>query len=362
MKIFLNAYLDKNFGDDLFVYLILNRYKESKFYAITYQKSYLKYDNLKMYRFNIVIRGINKIIKILSKNRIDLFSIIANKKDIAITIGGSMFMENDNSFKVLYYNNFRVPYYIIGTNVGPYKSKNYIQFLKDNIFANAKDICFRDEKSYNLYKGLKNVRYAPDLLFSLDLSQFEQDNNIGKKVIISVIDVEKKKSQIKNANAELYEKLIINMIHYFKKKSYIVELISFCEDEGDPVAIEKIKSKCKEEVNTFYYNANIPETIYELSTATTIVGTRFHANILGFLLKKNVIPIIYNDKTKNMLEDIDYKGVYFDINNPTKLDIATLTTKDLEYKINVEKQIKDADKHFAKIDKVLKREFENERK
>lgn len=361
MKIFLNAYIDKNLGDDLFVDLIVNRYKNVNFCTISYQKKYFDYENLKIIHFTFLTRCLNKIIKIISDYSFDLYSVLANQNRAVVTIGGSMFMESEASYKVLYYNNYKIPYFIIGTNVGPYQTDKYLSFLKENIFQNAKDICFRDKKSFTLFNKLDNVRYAPDLLFSLNMQNYKIIKPTKKKVIISVIDVNKKFSQIKNANCEKYETLIIDLINYFENLSYCVELISFCKDEGDDNAIQRILLKYGKNVNIFSYSANISETITELSTATTIVGTRFHANILGFLLNKNVIPIIYNDKTKNMLKDINFAGAYFDISDSSKMDINNLKIEDLDYLVDVKEQIRKSNDHFLELDKFMNMELKNER-
>ncbi len=352
MKIYLIAYLNNNLGDDLFIDLIVNRYKNCKFSIISYSKCNFKYKNLKIIKMNPLRRFFNRLLKKMSKGKYDINSFYSNKNDITITIGGSLFMENSNSYKLLFYNSIKKPYFIIGSNVGPYYSEKYLKFLKENIFHKAKDICFRDKKSYDLFKKAKNVRYAPDLLFSFDIINYKMIHPHKKKAIISVIDVYQKRSQIKNANQNLYEGFILKLIMFFKKNNYTVELISFCNNEGDNATIDRIINRSNEKVERYSYN-NISETITELSTATTIVGTRFHANILGFLMKKNVIPIIYNDKTKNMLNDIGFKGQYFDLNDIEKMNIDNLSIDDLNYVIDIEEQVKNSNNHFNKINNYI---------
>ena len=45
------------------------------------------------------------------------------------------------------------------------KRKNILNF-QEKIFKICTDICFRDKYSYNLFKDIENVRYAPDYAFS----------------------------------------------------------------------------------------------------------------------------------------------------------------------------------------------------
>ncbi|BCP62259.1 hypothetical protein SUT380_14470 [Streptococcus parasuis] len=42
------------------------------------------------------------------------------------------------------------------------------------------------------------------------------------------------------------------------------------------------------------------------------------------ILKKSVIPIIYNDKTRNMLNDINFKGKVIDLENIVDFNVDDL--------------------------------------
>ena len=72
-------------------------------------------------------------------------------------------------------------------------------------------------------------------------------------------------------------------------------------------------------------------------------------------MNKTIIPIIYNNKTKNLLFDLNFKGRVIDINNIEKFDISSLNDDDLNYKLDVSFCKKDAERHFEKLDKILKR-------
>ncbi len=88
MKIYVNAYLENNLGDDLFIKILTERYKKHKFYSITKGfKNYTK-NNFKVYS--------NKyIFKVLKKFELEKY--LANKFDLVITIGGSMYQENNDN-------------------------------------------------------------------------------------------------------------------------------------------------------------------------------------------------------------------------------------------------------------------------
>lgn len=356
-KLLLDMYLKKNLGDDLFFKIISERYPNTIFYiqpGLNYnKKNYPK--NIKIIR-NLFTRTINVIEKKLKLNTLFVTNFLKLKCDAYIVLGGSMFIEKKKFDKKIIYNKYfkiKKPFYILGSNFGPYKSNNYYEAYK-NIFEKTIDISFRDKYSYELFKNLKNVRVNPDIVFSLDTSNIEL--NEEEKVIISVINC---RNRFEEKVSNKYENLIIDLINKFDKFGYKVILMSFCKYEGDEEAINEILSEIssdelKNKIEQYNYNGNIEEALNVLGKAKIIVGSRFHANILGLVMNKTILPIAYSDKTINVLKDINFKGKIIDIRKIDEFNINELTKKDLEYKINVEKYKKNAQKHFEKLDEFLK--------
>lgn len=338
MQIYLNAYLEKNFGDDLFVKIIVDRYKNHTFYAIS--NSYKTRDNLQIYKNTLKMRILNKL---GLKEKVYI-----NSKDISVSIGGSMFIEGLSPIerKKIYGNN---PYYILGSNFGPYKTEKFYKKGYE-LFKNAEDVCVRDKYTYNLFKDLPNVRYAPDIVFTLDTSKIKISEE--KKAIISVIDCENK---LGKQYQEKYENMIKEMIKFFIDNGYKVALMSFCKRENDEIAIERILNNLdentKQQVQKYFYDGNVEEALNYIAQSQIIVGTRFHANILGLLLRKTVIPIIYSNKTSEFLKDIKFEGKTIDIKGDCKFN---LTLEDLKYKKDVTKEIEKAQGQFKALDKLLK--------
>lgn len=239
-------------------------------------------------------------------------------------------------------------YYILGSNFGPYKTQEYYDKMY-KFFENAKDVSFRDNYSYNLFKEIKTVRQAPDIIFGLDLKDIKITNR--KRVIISVISCTNK---IGNYEKE-YQQKIIELMKYFREKEYEICLMSFCKEEGDEKAIEDIIEKSKmQNIQVYYYRGNREEAINLLADSQIIVGSRFHANILGIVLGKTIIPISYSKKTNNVLEDIGYNGKILDIDKIDKFDVKSLTREDLDLKINLGNLKEKAEEHFLELDKILK--------
>lgn len=355
-KVFVQAYLNKNFGDDLFLSILSKRYIQ-KFYAFSFLH-YRSYDNIKIYG-GFYSTYINKLAKLLSKNHESYTNYLMKKADVNIMIGGSIFIQDDIQLNTgNFYTDIKAKQnaknlYVLGANFGPYENKSFLEEHK-KLFKHCKDVCFRDKYSYDLFKDIDTVRCAPDIVFSLDDSSIKKEKNLKNNVLISVINLENK-PELHNFLAE-YENKIMDLINYFDQKKYSIILMSFCKEEGDEIAINRIMSRIQSiNVNKYFYDGNIEEALEVINSSKIVIGTRFHANIIGMTLGKTVIPIAYSDKMINTLKDINFEGKFYDIRDMKNFNVASLTDKDLNYKIDVSVQKKEAEKQFAGLDNILER-------
>ena len=355
MKVFLKGYFKQNLGDDLFVSILLNRYNE-KFYTYTKNDfANIFTDKLKIYNKKIY-KLINVVLKVITLKRFGIEEFFERKSDISVLLGGSMFIEKKNERPIF---SLSKPYYIIGSNFGPYLTNRYYKKFH-SVFDNAEDVCFREKYSKDLFTDLNNIRYAADIVFTLDTSKVNITNN--KKVVISVIDCGRKLSAEIN---EKYENKMIDLIKFLIDKGYNVCLMSYCKAEKDEIAIESILSKIKsksilKKISTYYYNGNITEALNIMGDCQIVVGARFHANIIGMILGKTVIPLAYSDKTLNVFNDMKFNGKIFDLRNIDEFDISKISEEDLNFKFDITFQKEDAKRQFEVLDKILNRKEKNE--
>lgn len=349
----LRYYGAANLGDDIFIKIILDRYK-NKFYLGCKEKRYIKENKNILFRDNYIRLLIGKVKYILTSKYHIPFGL--NKGDLLVYIGGSLFIENNNldawRREKQFYDSLDKPYYILGSNIGPYSSPEFIKIVH-SIFSRAEDVCLRDSYSYELVKDLDNVRLATDIVFTLDVSKYKCDTESNNHVI-SVIDASRK---FDNETSKKYNETIAKII----KKLLVddessVTLMSFCEKEGDENACATIMSllpeDIKDRVEIYRYRGNIGEALQVLASAKTITGSRFHANILGMVFGKKILPIAYSDKTINILSDMKYPGSIIDIRSIDSFNINELDFDNIHV-IDISKLKILAEKQFSELDKVL---------
>ena len=337
MKIYVDAYLAKNLGDDLFINILTNRYPEHKFYAISKGEKGYNTKNFKVYSNTYIF-------KILKKFQWEKY--LANHYDTVVTIGGSMFMERGDTNRD--FSMGKNKRYVLGINFGPYKTQEYYNNIY-NMLSDVEDVCFRDKYSYNLFKELPNARQAADIVFSMDTSNIKITNR--KRAIISIISP---KDKIDEKYEEKYEEKMLELITFLIKKEYEICLMSFCKNENDEEEIEKIYNQIpenqKKKVEKYYYNGNIEEALNTIADSQLVVGGRFHANIIGLCLGKSILPVLYSDKTLHVLEDMQINTPIIDIRKLENFNIESIKDEDLTRHYDIEKQKEDAQRHFEKLD------------
>lgn len=361
-KVTIRFYNKNNLGDDLFVKLIADRYSDNFItYATMSNKFFSNVKNLKVYRNNFVFY-ISKFVEKITGRRNLLLGSLITKSDLLLYVGGSIFIENNNLSiwrkEKSFYKNLSLPYYILGSNFGPAHTPEFTEIVKD-IVAGAEDVCFRDEKSYEVFKDISSARVATDIAFTLKPEAYAASNK--NTVVISVINAD---SRFSPDLAKQYRQKIAQLAEKFVNQQREVILMSFCHYEGDAASAESIRDLMPEsfakQVKIYDYDGDLEDALSVLGAANVIVGGRFHATILGLVLGKKVLPMAYSDKTINILNDIGFKGPVVDMRdmdsfNVERFDVSELMANDVRAQVSI------AEKQFEKLDKVLtRREMTNE--
>lgn len=351
--ILINAYFNKNLGDDMFVAKLLSRYSKRKFLLLTRKRFLITNKSRNIKQLSLLLVLMNKIINKVFKKEL-IIQHIKKKSEAIIRIGGSIFIqpsdwkEKNRAVKINHNNLF-----YIGCNYGPSSEKSFFSFVEQQIKISS-DICFRDKYSYNLFSHLENVRYAPDVLWGYDYPEIIEGDGIG----ISVIEIENRPSL--SRYADLYYLNIVKMINYFQSINKRVVLLGFCEPEGDTRAIKKIKSMLvNDNIEMEIYNGNIDKFLNIINSCDSIIATRFHAMIIGWALRKKVFPIIYSKKQTHVLDDMEFVGNKWDLLSGEQFNVSfneMFGLNNIIYDEQLNRLKSESEKQFEMLDKFLKEE------
>lgn len=327
-KILLYACIEKNIGDDLFIYTICKRYPKVEFY-ISSSASYGDLKTLKNLHFRKTLKywnrisGTNRSGKLVECGK-RIYSCIMRL--LYRDISTSVYIVG-NAFKNIRYSgpnqilwlkeriDLTRRFYILSTNFGPYFAEQWRIDCKA-VFKLVDDICFRDLYSYYLFSDIGNARYAPDAVLSLGRQRHKKNGYM----LFSVIDASiKSRGEIINQVCESYEKSIASLIEYYVNNGKQVCIIG-SNDKQDTPAIERIIKKINVEEQNIYifnYDGSFCRLKEYYENAEIVIGTRLHTIILGWLYGIPVVPIIYDIKIKEMLKSYGYEGLSFDIQDMT---------------------------------------------
>ena len=237
-KVFVDIYLQFNLGDDLFLEILAKKFPNSEFtinyLGSNYDQFLSKYPNVKRRKYSL-FNKIGQRFKI--SEYISNYEQVAEDHDAILFIGGSIFREEEYH-KTLYEDRLKMvrafkkrnkSVFVLGANFGPVETESFVDDYRE-FFKLCDDVCFRDFYSYHLFKNLPNVRYAPDIVFQMNIDKYSQvkpENKIG----FSIIDVRHKKGL--GIYLDEYIESTVRSIKLFAEKGYDCCLMSFCDHEGD---------------------------------------------------------------------------------------------------------------------------------
>ena len=372
-RLFVQAYVNDNLGDDLFLHILFERYKNVQFRLMTNGAchQFRQYPNVELSKqpsSNLMLRILSKALRMLSMfgGSMQLWKLAwrkylvrqSMKCDAYLYIGGSIFMQHSKGFRFTDLLNGWIAEifkdkFILGANFGPYQEDAYLSFYQRKVFPSYLDICFRDQYSYSLFSNMSNVRYCQDIVFQLKKNR---NNNVLKKSIgFSVMDFSNREDIDGKLN-RVYIQKVKEAIEWHSKLGYDIYLFSFCKAEGDEKAIEAIKSvlpscvKC----SVCLYDGDVDGFLSTYSSVEIMVTLRFHSLILSALYGQKVYPLVYSNKTLNVLKDsFHYSGSYMLLKNLDSWNPSNLLQEVEIVNYNREEFALSAERQFMQLDKFL---------
>lgn len=292
LKLKLTGYFDNNFGDD--------------------------------YIMRIIVRSLPEIDFVIDK-RESKTEFLQNEKNVIIeenpdkypvlNVTGSGFMINSKRALfteiVWFLKRKKSGDYCLGCNIEPL-GNGLKKFLISSKLNKYKLIVCRDKKSYEwLNSNIKtHIEYLPDILFGLP-EEFLPSHRTAEKLGISCIH-----RSGEETDSEYYKKMADIADFWIENTQKEVLLLAFDSGEEDDIyACENIKRRMRNQGKVkIIAHKNGEEIFYAYGECAKIIGARFHSVVLGMKMNIPVFPLIFRDKTKNLITDTNYpqKGCSID--------------------------------------------------
>lgn len=361
-RVFLYAYDKVNFGDDLFVRMITSRYPDTKFYLWSDKINKQNFSDIKNL---IVLDKDSRILQAMSLFWPSIsvrYRVLKEKKSDAIVyIGGSIFIEYPYWERYVEWWQEKAKtnkMFVLGANWGPYKTEEYRKKMGE-VFSNMNDVCFRDNYSYEQFKGIPTVRFAPDILLDYPIPI----QNIKKKqIFVSLIYCGGDAHSTLALYKESYTNNIVSILRKYIEDGCNIVLASFCKHEGDECAILEILQQLNaltlsNRIQILKYNGtNVKEVIQTIAESDYVIATRLHSIILALAARRPVLPIIYSDKTMHMLRSIGFSGRVFDLRLSKALQYEQSKENWIHHSAVPIKLLREkSNEHFVGLDLFLKK-------
>lgn len=293
-KIYLKGYFDYNFGDDIMLKLVARSFPDYSFF----------------------IEDVGRTLIFQEKN---IF--LASKKECerypSIVVTGSGFMIGNRvklRIEIMRYLRRENPGdYCFGCNIEPLDNpvKRFLISRKLNKF---RLITCRDKYSYewiSTYAKHTKVHLLPDILFSLP------DDMIPQKSGEELLGIAVMHRRGDSADSEYYHAMASAADLWVKttgKKVLLMALDSGNEDDVWACYLVKDKMSFSEKAEIVIHRdgTEIPAA---LSRCEKVICARFHSIVLALRMGLPFYPLIFREKARNLLKDIEYPFSKSDIDN-----------------------------------------------
>lgn len=286
MKFVLKGYFDSNFGDDCMMKIIVRSLPDIDF----------------------VVEDTRYTQSLLLERNVSVKDGADTGLPILIVIGCGFMINTFTALKCelkWFLKNTHVGDYCMGWNAEPLNSV-LKRFLIKRKFRKFRMIICRDQKSFDWLNraGLGNtaVYKLPDIVFSLPdewANRCAEPSALGISLFHRAGD---------KPDCAYYKAMAAAADFWVEKTGNPVYLMAFDTGrEDDTFACRSVKDRMRfsNQAQTVSHRGG-SEIIDAYAKCRKIIGGRFHAAVLAMRMNIDVFPLIYRDKTQNLINDIQY--------------------------------------------------------
>ncbi|MBR4078069.1 MAG: polysaccharide pyruvyl transferase family protein [Oscillospiraceae bacterium] len=349
MKIILEAFFDNNFGDDLFIDTVFNRYPNAEFYAFwdTLHPAVLKKAQV-MNRLHI--RPGN--CRIMEEEHFDGY----------IMVGGDVFMN---------YGNYRERIIrmeavkkqggfvaLLGFNLYEEYCDETLESLR-TIMSLADVILPRDKATVERLRKIApeaEVQCTADMAFTATYDTAKTDD----REILGIAP--RRKYQATDDDHAAYCEAVAAIVDGWLEAhpDGIARFLAFSAGSFDDAAVSReiialMKHGTKTEIIT--HNGDISVFLEQLKNCTAMLPTRFHGLVFALIFNIPFVAIAYEVKLNQLLDELNYKGLRLPYGETISSETVMQAVKELDVdQVDgdaLAAYCKKAELFFARVDELM---------
>lgn len=349
MKILLDAYFDNNFGDDLFLHILSKRYSDAFFYVF-WNKTNCQVLNKLASNPQVVILPGNCIMQ--EQTCFDAYIMIGGD----VLPDGVDYTQRISWMKHVKENGGYVA--MLGFSLYREYGEKTIQDIR-SMYSLADAVVVRDTFSAGRFRKLvpgARVVDCADMAFAeKDAEGGEYHSSIpvlGISIRRKLYSTEEEHDAYCGGMAEVADAYLSH------HKEGRIRFLAFSTGEYDDRItandiIKKMKTKGLQEIVS--YTDSIPDFIQKIRECTALVTTRFHALVFALKFQIPFVPVPYETKLTQLLDEIGYYGERIAYGEPLKKEnipnIIDGLDKTYFDKNKLNMYVKKADAFFVETDK-----------
>jgi len=307
VNIFLEAFVDTNFGDNLFVHTVAARYPQHTFYLMAKEEFRVSYE--------------------LLSQRIPNLQLIEPKRerscmkqmDGLMFVGGDMFWDGGGYGGIMRRVRSVQKQGGIILLLGQSLFDHYgwgTRYDLRTLLRQADAVVAREDRTAGQMRQLAPeapVRAACDMAFAADIEKVWQQPIRKGCLGISV------RRKIPRRTEDMYDRYCDSMACCAVKwlnggaQRSVRWLALSTGTFDDRVVAGDIMKRCPKEyqqrMEVCAFEGDVPGYMEQIQQCASLLCTRFHALVFGMLLNKPLVPLIYEDKMDRLLDAVQYSGL-----------------------------------------------------